>query len=188
MTQFSFKYRGLPLYENPDWVGFVFKASGVGLLSKWFLRNLTKLDEFSDSEIIICDLNGNNESEILETTTQSNVKPFALQRHFDDKKWNNYITNYGGDHFITSSSNNWRLILPFDEQTDDWSYGIWAGEKSTWEKLKPILEQIPKKRDMTAELHNEKCTNERSDFFFSDRPELPRNIALSLRHAKFVDE
>lgn len=188
MSQYSFKYDGRPLFNNPDWVGFAFKASGVGLLGKWFLRKLANLNQADKCSLIICDLLGDNENEIMSHAFKSILKPFFLDSNFDERDWRQYVHNYGEDHCITSDSRNWLLILPFDEQMDDQSYALWAGEKSVWDKFEVILQQIPEVRNPTAELHNELNTYTKSDFFFSDRPELSRNIALSLRHAKFVKE
>jgi|GEM_PF-5885159 hypothetical protein len=179
-----FEYCGTPLFIEADWVGFVLRT-GIDFAEKWLLKALSAEEVSGKNGLTVHKLS--QSTNIFAQDNISSLAPLQILPETVKERYLEYL-NYGFDHFLTCETGDWLMILPWDEQEDGHSYAIWAGKKSVWQALEKTIRSIPVEPNPAYQTNNDLCGYARYDLFLSDRPELPRNIALSLRHAKFVDE
>lgn len=185
MSKTYFQFNGAPLFSNSDWVGFII-IIGAPFVDFWLMRLLASKEVSGDSGIKICSLSGNNEQEIIDCADNSDIKPKYFSENLSIDDWRSYFGLFSQDHFLTSDSKKWRMIIPSEIQHDCEVYAIWAGEKSIWEKIEKNFRNLPK--TLGDDIKITQCHYTDNNIFLKDDTSIPREIAYSLKNAQFIDE
>lgn len=186
MKLFKAGFDGEPCFENSKWVGFIFNC-GLNIIDAWLMGLLT-LPEMSPGGVDCYNLH-QEISHIYDKPEELWTMPhMVIQNDFDKNDYHQYGDFYFG-HFLTNKNRSWRLIVPFLDEENGITYGMWAGELKHWKVLEPYFKSLPEEEIEYLNKNDKNLVTMAQEFvFYKDNEAIPRNVISSFRYAKFVGD